>query len=96
MGPEWIDPLPYAPSPTLVAHAQDRPLNNMQRALVALAANLPNAAIEADAKSIALHVEGIQTGGQASPPANITTNVRDAAAYVKQRLGQFFKAAGTD
>jgi hypothetical protein len=42
-GPERIDPLPYQPSPTDLAHAQSAPLNHHQRALLQLAAHLPDA-----------------------------------------------------
>ena len=41
LGPDKLDALPYAPTPSLVAKAQELPLNNMQTALVKMAANLP-------------------------------------------------------
>ena len=89
LGPPRLDPLPYAPSPTLVAKAQTQPMNNMQKSLVKLAANLPSNAMNADPAAIAAHVAKIQAR-ENLPPPEATTSVRNGAAFVKQRLGEFF------
>jgi phospholipase C len=94
VGPDWIDALPYAPTPALIAHAQERPLNSMQKGLVQLAANLPGGPAGAAPIPLAQHVAGIQINGPTAAPPASTANVRDAAAYVKQRLGEFFRQAG--
>jgi phospholipase C len=93
MGPEWIDALSYAPSPSLVARVQDDALNGMQKALVQLAANLPQApgAIHT-AQSIQAHIDNLIQNGPVPIPAGADQNVRVAAAYVKEQLGNFFRA----
>jgi phospholipase C len=98
LGPAKIDALPFAASPTLVASAQARPLNDMQVGLVKLAANLPTGAVvpagAATAPMVRMtvesHVQSI-TGNEKQPPPDIA-NVRQGAAYVKQQLGHFFTA----
>jgi phospholipase C len=95
LGPPQVDPLPYAPSPSLVARAQKQPLNKMQEALVKLAANLPANAVGADRTAIGAHVAKVQAA-QTPPPAAATTSAGAGAAFVKQRLGEFFTPAATN
>lgn len=92
LGPERIDALPYAPSPTLVAHAQQSPLNGMQQALVSLAANLPERAIGAAPGLMAAHAARV-SALQRSPPPEALNDVRSGAAFVKQQLGKFFRSS---
>jgi phospholipase C len=89
LGPERIEALPYAPSPALVAQVQNNPLNKMQQGLVTLAANLPNQALSATELEINQHVQAIAAAGEKVPPP--LANVREGAAYVKERLGNFFR-----
>ena len=93
MGPDWIDALSYAPSPSLVARVQDDALNGMQKALVQLAANLPQApGAMHTGQSIQDHINCLTQNGAVPIPAGADQNVRVAAAYVKEQLGNFFKA----
>lgn len=96
MGPEWIDALSYAPSPTLVAVAQDAALNGMQKALVELAANLPSAPGSTHtSESIQNHIDNLKQSGSVPVPEGVDQSVRVAAAYVKGQLGDFFKAVAS-
>jgi len=90
LGPVHIDPLLYAPSPSEVARAQEQPLNNLQKSLVKLAANLPPNAIGADPAAIGAHVAQIKVK-QNEPPIEATASARGGAAFVKQKLGEFFR-----
>jgi phospholipase C len=92
LGPPSIPALPYTPTPSHVAQVQEQPLNHMQESLVKLAANLPPAAVGAKPETIQAHIGEIQAQPK-SPPPEATANVRTAAAYVKERLGQFFAPA---
>ncbi len=94
LGPEWLDALPYAPAPNLVARVQDGPLNKMQQALVDLAANLPNDAVAAKPAWITDHIQQIAMEKK-SAPGDALANVRSGAAFVKMKLGNFFNAAAT-
>lgn len=97
MGPEWIDALSYAPSPTLVARAQDAALNGMQKALVELAANLPPARGPTHtAETVQDHISNLGQLGSLPIPAGADQNVRIAAAYVKGQLGDFFNAVASE
>ncbi len=89
LGPVHIDPLLYAASPSEVARAQEQPLNNMQKSLVKLAANLPSNAVGADPAAIGAHVAQIQVK-ESEPPVEATASARGGAAFVKQKLGEFF------
>jgi phospholipase C len=88
-GPAKLTPLPYAPDPAVAAVAHARPLNNMQRALVGLAANLP-ATPDADLEA---HVAEVMAAPQ-QPPPDATTDVRSALAFVKERVGNYFLSVG--
>jgi phospholipase C len=93
LGPARIDALPYAASPAAVAKVQNQPLNGMQKGLVDLATNLPTSAVNADPNDIALHIDRLQNAPRIEAPAAAALNVRDAAAYVKRQLGDFFSSA---
>ncbi|MFI5105464.1 MAG: hypothetical protein ACHP79_11105, partial [Terriglobales bacterium] len=84
---------PYAASPAAVAKVQNQPLNGIQKGLVDLATNLPTSAVNADPNDIALHIDRLQNAPRIEAPAAAALNVRDAAAYVKRQLGDFFSSA---
>ena len=88
-GPPKLTPLPYAPDPTTAAMAHARPLNDMQRALVGLAANFP-AAPGTDLKARRAAV----TAAPQAPPPDATTDVRSALSFVKERVGNYFLSVG--
>lgn len=96
-GPEHIEPLPFVPSPGDVAKAQAIPLNNMQEALVDLAAILPQERGNADfAAFVARHAADIGADGGAAFRAamaarNANTDVGSAIAAIKTNLGNFFR-----
>lgn len=85
-GPPRVKALPYAPTPATAAVAHVRPLNDNQRALVALAANL------ADAPGVNLQTHLATVKAQTKqPPPDTTTDVRTASAYVKKQVGNLFQ-----
>jgi phospholipase C len=86
-GPASIKALPFATSTQAAAVAQTKPLNGMQKALVDLAANLP----EAPGKNLESHITGLRAGLR-QPPLGTTDNVHAAASYVKKQVGNFFQA----
>jgi phospholipase C len=93
LGPEQITPPLFTPSPMEVAHAQAMPLNGMQRALVHLAANLPNTS---GAVSFTASVAGQLQELRMSPPNPVpvgidTSHVSAAADFIKHQLGNFFR-----
>jgi len=63
-GPPRIPALPYAPSAQTAALTQTKPLNAMQKALVGLAANLP----EASGTNLQAHLATLRTGVKQAPP----------------------------
>jgi phospholipase C len=77
----------YAPTPQTAAVAQTKSLNGMQKALVGLAANLP----ETPGPDIAAHAASVKTGLK-NPPPDATVNVHTASTYVKQQVGNFFRS----
>lgn len=86
-GPARIAPPKYARTPKMAAAIQTKPLNHMQRALVRLAANLP----DTPGQDVQEHAARVKVRPQ-EPPAKALATVHDASAYVKQRLGSFFSA----
>jgi phospholipase C len=80
--------LPYAPSPQTAAVAQTKPLNGMQKALVGLAANLPNA----PGTNLQDHLANLRAAGPQQPPPAALTSVHDARTYVKRQVGNFFQS----
>ena len=92
LGAASIQALPYAPSPTEVAKIQLKPLNGMQRALVHLAANLPDTSAGADfAAAVVQHINDLQLNGPKPIPPGQDTHVSAAADFVKKQLGNFFR-----
>lgn len=81
-----IQALPYAPTPQTAAVAQAKPLNGMQKAMVGLAANLP----DAPGKDLQAHIAEVKAGLK-NPPPGTTDNVGAAVAYVKQQAANFFQ-----
>ena len=90
MGPDWIEALPYAASPTAVANTHSSPLNGMQEGLVSLAANLPTAAVGVGKVAVPEHVAAVRLQNY-EPPPEALENVQKASAYVRQELGRFFR-----
>jgi hypothetical protein len=92
LGPVRIDPLSYAPTPSVVAQARQRPLNDMQESLLKLAANLPSKAVGASPAAITAHVAQTTVQQKEAPdPAKASAGA--AAAFVKDKLGDFFTPA---
>jgi hypothetical protein len=56
--------MPYAPSPETAAVAQTKPLNSIQKALVGLAANLP----QAPGSNLQDHLAKLKERGPQPPP----------------------------
>jgi hypothetical protein len=71
----------------MAAVAQTKPLNSMQRALVGLAANLP----EAPGKDMDLHRAEVKARLK-PPPAGATANVQAARSFVKKQVGNFLQS----
>ncbi len=86
-GPSRLTALPYAPTPSSAAEAYARPLNDNQKALVGLAANLP----EGPVASLHAHLERVKAQVK-QPPPELTTDVRTASAYVKRQVGNLFSS----
>jgi len=86
-GPSHLTALPYAPTPATASEAYARPLNDNQKALVGLAANLPETPIA----SLQAHLVSMKAQVQQVPP-ELTTNVRVASAYVKKQVGNLFSS----
>ena len=80
--------LPYAPSPKAAAVAQAQPLNNMQKALVGAAANLPTA----PGTNLQARLNNLRATGPQQPPAAATATVHDARNYVKKQAGNYFQS----
>jgi phospholipase C len=86
-GPPRIKARPYAPSAQSAAVAQTKRLNSMQKALVNLAANLP----ESPGKNLQAHLASVRAGLK-QPPPGTTDNVHVARTYVKKQMGNFFQS----
>ena len=86
-GPSSIDVPPYVPSPAEVAVARQRPPNDMQKALLHLAAHLPDSAA-----AVPQHIALLQKlkGADQQIVANVKTTVGDAAHVAKSELGKLF------
>ena len=63
-----------------------RPLNDNQKALVGLAANLP----EAPGVDLQAHLATVKAQAKQHPP-DTTLDVRTASAYVRKQVGNFFR-----
>jgi phospholipase C len=87
-GPARVKPLLYTPSPQTAAVAQTKPLNSMQRALVGVAANLP----EAPGKDVEAHIAEVKTAGLKQSPQEATVNVHAARTFVKKQVGNFLQS----
>jgi phospholipase C len=85
-GPPRLKALPYAPTPAAAAIADVRPLNDNQKALVGLAANLP----EAPGVDLQAHLAAVKAQAKQHPP-DTTLDVRTASAYVRKQVGNFFR-----
>jgi hypothetical protein len=81
--------LPYVPSPKTAAVVQTKPLNSMQKALVGLAANLP----ETPGTNLQEHLAMLRAAGPKDPPAAALASVHDARSYVKKQVGNFFQSS---
>ena len=86
-GPEALEALPYVPAPAEVAVARQRPPNDMQDALLRLAAHLPQ-----DAGDVAAHIDRLKALKEAGQQleADAATAVGDAISAIKGRLTQLF------
>jgi phospholipase C len=88
LGPLRLKALPYAPSPATAAVAQTKPLNSMQKALVGLAANFP----QAPGSNLQTHLAKLQAARPQPAPATALTSVHDARDYVKRQAGNYFQS----
>jgi len=85
LGPVNLEALPFVASPVDVAKSQTRPLNSNQRALVTLAARLPDTPppiTSSTASGVGLKI----------PPPGVTQDNVSAISYIKKRIGEFFRA----
>ncbi len=85
MGPERVDALPHAPTPSQMAQVRALPLNDLQRSLVAIAAHLPASIRETEAQ-----VQQLQAGVAAPMPDLATLTRAEGATFIKNRLDRFF------
>ena len=92
LGPLSIEALSYAPSPTEIAKMQLQPLNAMQKALVHLAANLPDTSRAASFEAaVVQHIKDLRlTGSKPISPAQ-DAHVSSATEFIKTQLGNFFR-----
>jgi phospholipase C len=86
-GPSSLRALPYAPSPAVAAEAHVRPLNDNQRALLGLAANLP----ETPVANLQTHLQGMRVLVK-QPSPDLAMDVRTASAYIKKQVGNLFSS----
>jgi phospholipase C len=86
LGPERAEALPYNQSPGLLAGARAAPLNDLQKSLLDLSANLPPSARE-----VTPHLSVLR----AAPPIADTANRTNAEAVnaIKRRLDAFLGSA---
>ena len=92
LGPEKIDALPFSPTPAEVAMAQVMPVNGMQKALLNLAANLPNTTGADFQAAVANHLDQLRKfGAKPLPAAANPDHVAASAAFVREKLGDFFR-----
>ncbi len=87
LGPEAVQALPYVPDPADVGAARQRPLNDMQEALLRLAAHLPVSAAAKDdhlAVLTALKSRGEQMA------VDVEKTAGQAVHDIKEKLGALF------
>ena len=93
LGPPQVTANPYTPEPAQVAKMQSAAPNDMQHALIKLAANLPQGAGTAAATNNLLKVRGQAAGLKANTieaPHDANASVLGGAAFIKSQLGRFF------
>jgi phospholipase C len=92
LGPERVDALPYAASPTDVARARSEPPNKMQEALTELAAHLPQNL--ANKSLLATLDNRLLTALNALPAdlANALQSRSNALHFIKDRLSGFLSS----
>lgn len=90
IGPPQLKALPYAPSPKVAAVAQTKAPNGMQKALVGLAANLP----DTPGADLQTHLANLIATGPKDPPPEALASVRDARNYVKKQASNYFQSTG--
>jgi phospholipase C len=92
LGPDKIDALPYSLAPAEAAAAHAMPINGMQKALVHLAANLPNTTNADFQTAVASHVDQLEKFGAKPLPVGANTgSASTAAAFVQEKVGDFFR-----
>jgi len=87
-GPRRLQALTYAPSPQTASIKQSKPLNGMQKALVGLAANLP----EAPNTNLQNHLARLRAAEPKAAPEAALQNVHAARTFVKQQVGNLFQS----
>jgi hypothetical protein len=87
IGPPRLKALPYAPAPATAAVAQTKSLNSNQRALVGLAANLP----QIPGANLQAHLAKLRATGPKLAPAAALVSVHDARDFVKRQAGNYFR-----
>jgi phospholipase C len=90
VGPPQLTALPYVPSPQAAAVAQAKPPNGMQKALVGLAANLP----DTPGTDLQAHLANLIATKPKEPPPEALASVHDARNYVKKQAGNYFQGIG--
>ena len=84
LGPEAVQALPYVPDPADVGAARQRPLNDMQEALLKLAAHLPVAATGVDPRIAELKARGEEL------EVDVEKTAGQAVHDIKEKLGNLF------
>jgi phospholipase C len=84
LGPQRLEALPFVATPIEVANHQTKPLNSNQKALVTLAARLPDNQVPVSAST--------GSGPAASLPVPPPPDNVSAISYIKARIGEFFRA----
>jgi phospholipase C len=87
LGPLLLEALSFVASPVDVAKSQTRPLNSNQKALVTLAARLP----DTQSPITSSPVSSIGTSPKVAPAVASQDNV-SAISFIKKRIGEFFRA----
>jgi len=91
MGPLRIDALPYHATPANVAQASAAAPNGMQKALLALAANLPKGGRGLDLTTFLDKQIAQFAKARSGAPSGLEADVASSIAFIKTQLGALFR-----
>ncbi len=90
-GPDHLDALPYAASPSDLAQAKNIPINNLQKSLLDLATRIPQDANSVDAHITALRAAALETENKVRDVADaVEVDLSQAIAEARSLLGKLF------